>query len=258
MDRHFDYAQKILVAVEFGPKPRPLSEMPATYSVYQRIGIPDVVRAFDEIESLFVRLFAGRKFHSVLQQHMGYWEQRVPPGMQCFVHYAIGSEAEILAAFNRLRSSGPSWVVLGIYHMEPGSSCYPFAFPTRAAPNHWHLGETRGLTKESVFWFNFFPAQPYLFEKTFAVWLLFGMFQHREGPECNQLVAGEGGDRLVSSGVHDFVQVNLNRFTNLAGYFSSAAEAGKHTFTQDTEYLWYGMLLRKIEPAAQDGSATGA
>jgi hypothetical protein len=33
---------------------------------------------------------------------------------------------------------------------------------------------------------------------------------------------------------------------NLPGYFNSAHEAGRHTFTVDSEYLWYGMLLRKL------------
>lgn len=248
MDRHFDYTQKILVAVEFAAAPRHLSDMPATYSLFQRIAIPEVVRTFAEVESLFVRLIAGRQFQSVLEHHMGYWEKRVPAGLHCYVHYAIGSEAEILRTFTRLKGESQPWVVLGIYHMEPQSSGYPFAFPSREAPSHWNLGETCGLTKESVFWFNFFPAQPYLFEKTFVVWSLFAMYQGRERGECNQLVAGEGLDRLVSNGVDDFVQVNLNRFTNMVGYFNSAHEAGKHTFTVDPEYLWYGMLLRKIEP----------
>ncbi len=47
-------------------------------------------------------------------------------------------------------------------------------------------------------------------------------------------------------GVDAFVQVNLNRFTSLPGYFNSAHEAGKHTFTVDAEYHWHGMLLRRL------------
>jgi hypothetical protein len=96
-----------------------------------------------------------------------------------------------------------------------------------------------------VFWFNFFPAQPALFEKTFAVWALFQMYAHRERGECNQLCAWEGKQRLEVEGVDPFVQVNLNRFSSLPGYFNWAHEAGRHTFTLDSEYLWYGMLLRK-------------
>ena len=38
-------------------------------------------------------------------------------------------------------------------------------------------------------------------------------------------------------GVDPFVQVNLNRFSSLRGYFNSAREAGRHTFTRDPEYL---------------------
>lgn len=137
------------------------------------------------------------------------------------------------------------WIVLGIYHIEPQSSAYPFGFPTEPTPNHWHLDQINRFTKDSVFWFNFFPAQPYLFEKTFAVWILFNFFQLKEGGECNQLVTLEGKEKLQVNGVDAFVQINLNRFTSFAGYFKSAREAGKHTFTQDKSYLWYGMLLRK-------------
>jgi hypothetical protein len=63
--------------------------------------------------------------------------------------------------------------------------------------------------------------------------------------ENNQLVALDGRD-LSSDGVDDFVQVNLNRFTSLPGFFNAAHEAGKHTFTVDPDYLWYGMLLSKV------------
>jgi len=39
---------------------------------------------------------------------------------------------------------------------------------------------------------------------------------------------------------------HLNRFSSLPGYFNAAHEAGRHSFTIDSEYLWYGMLLRKL------------
>jgi hypothetical protein len=42
------------------------------------------------------------------------------------------------------------------------------------------------------------------------------------------------------------VQVNLNRFSSLRGFFNAAHDAGEETFTDDSEYLWYGMLLRKV------------
>jgi hypothetical protein len=64
--------------------------------------------------------------------------------------------------------------------------------------------------------------------------------------ENNQLVAFDGRESLIAQGVSDFVLVNLNRFTSLPGFFNAAHEAGKHTFTVDPDYTWYGMLLKKI------------
>jgi hypothetical protein len=86
MDRQFDYTQKILLAVELADAPRRIESMPATYARFRRLSIPDVVRAFDETHGLFARLIAGHAFRGVLEQHMGYWEQRIPAGQQSFVH----------------------------------------------------------------------------------------------------------------------------------------------------------------------------
>jgi hypothetical protein len=245
MDRQFDYAQKIFLAVEFADAPRPIEGMPASYARFKRLTIPDVVRAFDETHSLFAQLIAGRKFRDVLEQHMGYWEKKIPGGKSCFVHYAIGAEDVISAAFDRLKGDG-GIELLGVYHVEPQSSAYPFSFPFGDTPDHWRLVDHFSLTEDSVFWFNFFPEQSYLFEKTFAVWALFQMLQLKGRGENNQLVTSDGKDRLAARGVDEFVQVNLNRFTSLPGFFNAAHEAGKHTFTVDPDYIWYGMLLTKV------------
>lgn len=162
------------------------------------------------------------------------------------MHYAIGTDDVITAAFDRLKANGGSFVLLGIYHVEPQSSAYPFSFPSGATPDHWRLGQYFSLTDASIFWFNFFPEQPYVFEKTFAVWAQFQLLRLKERAENNQLVAWEGKERLIVHGVSGFVLVNLNRFTSLSGFINAAREAGEHTFTDDTEYVWYGMLLRKL------------
>jgi hypothetical protein len=249
MDRTFDYAQKIFLAVEIAAAPRRIADLPASYTVFQRVGIPEVVHAFAESTNLAARLLAGHKFQSVLDQRMGYWEQRVGPGLHGFVHYAIGPAAEIDRAFERERHAA-GWSLAGVYHVEPQASGYPVAFPTGAAPMSWNLPKTRRETDDSIYWFNFFPDQPLLFEKTFAVWLLFNISELEEGGECNQLTASDGPDRLHVAGVDPFVQVNLNRFTSLRGYFQAAREAGKHSFTDDPDYHWYGMLLRRLAAAA--------
>ena len=126
-----------------------------------------------------------------------------PAGQQLFVHYAIGGDEAITAAFHRLAAEANRWTTLGVYHVEPQSSGYPASFPARPAPMHWSLGEARGFTKESIFWFNFFPEQPYLFEKTFVSWVWFQALKSREGVETNQLVAWEGKDQSRSRGVDE-------------------------------------------------------
>jgi len=245
MNRDFDYSQRVLVAVETGTKPRMPPGLPASHNVFERIAIPEVVAAFRRYVPAVGRLIAGGKFRRVLDQRMGYWETRVPPGQSCFVHYVRGTAAEMEKAAEAFRTVADDWLVLGVYHVEPQSSAYPFGFPASPVPDHWFHGQTRDYTPESLFWFNFFPDQRFLFEKTFVVWALFNLFKDREGGVCNQLVAADDPGRVSARGVDRFVQINLNRFTSFRGYFTSAREAGKHTFTQDAEYLWYGMLLRK-------------
>ena len=72
------------------------------------------------------------------------------------------------------------------------------------------------------------------------------MLRFEERAENNQLVFWEGKERLIVQDISDFVQVNLNRFTSLSGFLHAARAAGEHTFTDETEYVWYGMLLRKL------------
>jgi hypothetical protein len=250
VERQFDYAQKILLAIEFADAPRRLEAMPATYVLFKRLSIPEVIREFQAVQ---VQRAAGSapaidlgKFRKVLDQRMGYWEQRVTAGRHAFVHYAIGTEGVIAAAFDRLKADAASFALLGTYHVEPQSSAYPFSFPSGVTPDHWHLGQPFKLTAASIFWFNFFPPQRYLFEKTFAAWARFQMIRLKERAENNQLVASDGKDRLLAHGIADMVQVNLNRFSSLRGFFNAAHDAGEETFTDDGEYLWYGMLLRKM------------
>lgn len=245
MDRQFDYTLKILLAVEFADAPRRMEGIPG-YALFERLSIAEIVRTLEEKQSLSAPSLAGGKFQNVLEQRVGYWEKRVPKGKDCFVHYAIGTDDVIAAAFDRLKTDSGDLVLLGIYHIEPQCSAYPYSFPVGNTPDHWRLGEHFPLTGASIFWFNFFPEQPYLFEKTFAAWARFQMLQLDERAENNQLVASDGKPRLIAQGVSDFVQLNLNRFTSLSGFFNAAQEAGKDTFTDDSDYVWYGMLLRKV------------
>lgn len=106
MERDSDHSQKILLAVEFATAPRTLPGKLPGYAIFQRMGIPEVVRAFDENESLFVRLLAARKFASVLNQHMGYWEKRVPPtsGATCITPSAATRSSRRPSSSSRVPS----------------------------------------------------------------------------------------------------------------------------------------------------------
>ena len=92
MDRTFDYAQKILLAVEYADAPRRMEAMPATYALFKRLSIPEVIRAAQETQSSSAPPTGGGKFQTMLDQRMGYWEKSVPDGKHCFVHYAIGTD----------------------------------------------------------------------------------------------------------------------------------------------------------------------
>jgi hypothetical protein len=246
INRSFDYSQRVLVAVEVGVEPHRPAGLPDTHAVFRRIPIAEVAEAFGRQVPLIARLILGKKFRRVLDQRMGYWESRVPVGQSCFVHYVRGNAEAMEKARIAFSAASNAWVLLGVYHIEPQSSAYPFGFPFNPVPDHWFHGRKRDYTPDSLFWFNFFPDQKFLFEKTFVVWALFSLFRSKEGGACNQLVAADDPARLTARGVEPFVQINLNRFTSYEGYFTSARAAGKHTFTQDKEYIWYGMLLRKF------------
>jgi hypothetical protein len=246
MDRNFDYSQKVLVAVEFNVKPSTLPVTGLQYTRFQRIAIPAVKEAFAKEINPLIRLLIGKKFANIVDQRMGYWESRIPAGQVAFVHYLIGSAQDIDKAYLELQASFSAFVMVGVYHLEPQSSSSPYGFPAGTVPSYYYLGEEKPFTENSVFWFNFFPAQPYLFEKTFRVWCLFQISKLKEGGDCNQLVTLDSGEKLKTNGIDQFVQINLNRFQSIKGYFAAAAEAGRKSFTRDPDYQWYGMLLKKI------------
>lgn len=244
MTDQFSYQQKILVAVQFGTTPKTFNDSSVIYSVFQRLNIAQVKKAFADNVNFFIRMISAKKFEHLLDQRMSYWEQKIPQGQQCFVHYARGSDDAINQLYRKCQDNQEDFVLLGIYHIEPQVSCYPYGFPLGEVPATWHLGERHPFTNEAIFWFNFFPEQANLFEITFQVWLHFNLI--KVGVDCNQLTHLDNNNKLTVHGVDKFVQINLNRFTNLRGFFASAHEAGKHTFTDVGTYIWYGMLLKKI------------
>jgi hypothetical protein len=59
VDRKFDYAQKILLAVEYADVPQRMEGMPAAYALFKRLSIPEVVRTLEEKQSSSARRITG-------------------------------------------------------------------------------------------------------------------------------------------------------------------------------------------------------
>ena len=80
--------------------------MPAGHSVFQRLSIAEIARTAVEGRSRSAPTADGASFRAMVDRHMGYWEERVPAGKQCFVHYAIGGGEIIERAFEELAGAG--------------------------------------------------------------------------------------------------------------------------------------------------------
>lgn len=243
MNHNFDYSQKVLIAVEYGDEPNPLLPTDLHHSIFQRVKISEVMEIFSKAVGPIVRMMIAKKFNRILNERMGYWEKEIPHNQTAFVHYFIGEKEKVEAYFKEVNVL--NLPMTGVYHFEPQSSAYPEGFPQGNVPSSCYLGESGAYTDKSIFWFNFFPDQLYLFEKTFHVWTLFASSSLKEGGECNQLVSLDR-DMLTTNNLDAFVQINLNRFHSFKGFFAAAKEAGQHSFTNDPDYKWYGMLLRMV------------
>src|SRR5262249_15992067 len=161
------YTQKILVAVEFSDEPRRFPTPLPAHSVFQRIKLGEVTHSFAETHGLAARLFGAAQFRRVPQQHMSYCEDRTPAAKTSLSPHPLRPAPGPTTPPPPPRDSGAP-PLRRFSHLEPPPSGAPSASPSGAAPSHFHLGEQRTFGQSSVFWFNFFPAQPYLFEKTFA------------------------------------------------------------------------------------------
>jgi hypothetical protein len=110
MDRSFDYTQKILLAVEISAEPLRLADAPPTCSVFQRLSLPEIARAAGEAVGGAAGPGASPGFQALVNRHMSYWETRIPAGQHAFVHYAIGADEAIQAAWSRL-GAAERWAI---------------------------------------------------------------------------------------------------------------------------------------------------
>jgi hypothetical protein len=255
MDRLHIYQTKTLVAVEFANTPSRLPRVSKEQHTFARIGLPEV----NDIVAQLLKSSTDPHFSAELEElthvanaRLAYWENKIPQGSKGFVHHIrFDNDAAARAAIAEIKAKFPHFVLLGLYRINPTISFFPAAFPVDPAPNMWRLGEQNTLTKESQFFFNFFPDQPHLVEQviqgTTAIWAasapgLYDTNNYVDAPE--EVVAAPGIDR--------FVAVNLNRYRNAYGFCKAvAAGATASVIAEDhhEDFRWYGMLTRLIEAA---------
>jgi hypothetical protein len=112
----------------------------------------------------------------------------------------------------------------------------------------WRLGEQNKLTSESMFFFNFFPEQPFLREQvcqgTLAIWTEStpGLYDTNNYVDLPEAVS-------AASGIDRFVGVNLNRYRNAYGFCKAVADGASKSVIAEGHYdafRWYGMLTKLI------------
>jgi hypothetical protein len=255
MDRLHIYQTRTLVAVEFANIPSRLPRLSKEQHTFARIGLPEV----KDIVAQLLKSSTDPQFSAQLEKlthvanaRFAYWENRIPQGSKGFVHYIrFDDDAAARAGLAELKAKLSHFALLGLYRINPTISFFPAAFPVDPAPNMWRLGEQNTLTKESQFFFNFFPDQPHLVEQviqgTTAIWAASapGLYETNNFVDLPE-------DVVAAPGIDRFVAVNLNRYRNAYGFCKAVAGgAAQSVIAEDhhEDFRWYGMLTRLIEAA---------
>jgi hypothetical protein len=252
MDRLRIYEGGTLVGVEFAPTPSSLKSLCKDAHVFERINNADVQKLTEGL----ARANAGGGFSAqlsklldVANERTSYWERKVPAGSKCFVHHArFDDEREAKAAYAQARSKFPNFGLLGLYRIDPSISMFPEAFPVGAAPNMWRPGEKNVLTKDSMFFLNFFPPQPFLREFVYQGTIAIYSESSPGLYDANNYVDLVSDEFIATNDVDKIVAVNLNRYHDGPAFFKAvSAGAAKSVIVKGfEEFQWYGILAELI------------
>jgi hypothetical protein len=254
MDRLHIYNTRTLVAVEFASKPSSLAGIGGRAHVFRRLDL-------DETTALHGNAMRATADPAVTQQlkhlmevvggRVAYWENLVPPGLKGFVHHVrFGDAARGKAGYAAAVAAFPKFAMIGLYAIDPIISMFPQAFPVDPAPNFWRPGKTNELTKDSLFFHNFFPQQPFLREQvvqgTTSIYSESapGLYHTNNYVDLvsDLFTSGDNVDKVVG--------VNLNRYSDGYGFFKSvAAGAAKSVIVEDGHegFQWHGILCKLVE-----------
>jgi hypothetical protein len=252
MDRLQIYATRTLVAVEFAVQPSSLAALGGRAHVFRRLDLAATRALHRAAVAAADATSAAQMNHlmAVLAERVAYWEKRVPPALDCWVHHVrFADEAQGRAGHARAVADFPRLAMSGLYAIDPVISFFPQAFPVDPAPNFWRLGRANSCGPDSLFFLNFFPAQPFLREQvvqgTTAIYSESapGLYHANNYVDLvDDLFAATGSvDRVVS--------VNLNRYSDGAGFFRAVAGgAARSVITEGAhaDFRWHGMLCRLV------------
>ena len=254
MDRLQIYNTRTLVAVEFASTPSSLAGIGGRAHVFRRLDLAETTALHGEaVQAASDPAVAQQLKHlmEVVGGRVAYWEKLVPPGLKCFVHHVrFDDEARGKAGYAAAVAAFPKFAMIGLYAIDPIISMFPQAFPVDPAPNFWRPGKTNELGKDSLFFLNFFPPQPFLREQvvqgTTAIYS-----ESAPGLYHANNYVDLVSDLFTSAGKVDKVaSVNLNRYSDGYGFFKAvAAGAAKSVIAEDGHegFRWHGILCRLVE-----------
>jgi hypothetical protein len=253
MDRLRIYNTRTLVAVEFSSRPSSLAAIGGRGHAFRRLDVAETTALHRQAVDAADPRAAERMKHlmGVVGDRVAYWEKRVPPALACFVHHVrFDDEARGRAGYAQAVAAFPRFAMIGLYAIDPIISMFPEAFPVDPAPNFWRLGKTSGLTGDSLFFFNFFPQQPYLREQVVQGTTSIYSESAPGLYHTNNYVDLVGDLFSCPGNVDKVASVNLNRYADGYGFFKAvAAGAARSVIAEGGHegFLWHGMLCRLVE-----------
>lgn len=251
MDRLHIYNTRTLVAVEFASRPSSLAGLGGQSHVFRRLNQAETTALHGQaIEADPVAASRMKHLMTVIGERVAYWEKRVPPGLDCFVHHVrFDDEARGRAGYAHAVTAFPRFAMIGLYAIDPIISFFPDAFPVDPAPNFWQPGKTNALIADSLFFFNFFPSQAGLRELvvqgTTAIYSESapGLYHTNNYVDLvSDLFTGAGNVDKVAS-------VNLNRYSDGHGFFKAVAAGAARSVIAEgghEAFQWHGMLCRLV------------
>jgi hypothetical protein len=254
MDRLHIYNTRTLVAVEFASTPSSLAGIGGRAHVFRRLDLGETTALHGEAVQAAADPAVARQLKHLMEVvggRVAYWENLVPPGLKGFVHHVrFDDEARGKTGYAAAVAAFPKFAMIGLYAIDPIISMFPQAFPVDPAPNFWRPGKTNELTKDSLFFHNFFPQQPFLREQvvrgTTSIYSESapGLYHTNNYVDLVSDLFTSGGnvDRVAS--------VNLNRYSDGYGFFTAvAAGAAKSVIVEDGHegFRWHGILCKLVE-----------